>query len=98
MYIEDMDLCYRLRKKGLKVFVNPEARIKHLGQGSSNKAFAIIHIYMGLQIFYRQQRSILEYYIVKLLLLVKAVLALLIGVITLRKNLVTTYYKSLKTL
>jgi GT2 family glycosyltransferase len=98
MYIEDMDLCYRLRKKGLKVFVNPDARIKHLGQGSSNKAFAIIHIYMGLQIFYQQQRGILEYYTVKLLLLVKAVLALIVGLLTLRKNLISTYYKALKTL
>lgn len=98
MYIEDMDLCYRLRKKGLKVFMNPGARIKHLGQGSSNKAFAIIHIYMGLQIFYQQQRGILEYYTVKLLLLVKAVSALIIGLLTLRKNLVSTYYKALKTL
>ncbi len=98
MYIEDMDLCYRLRKNGLKVFVNPDARIKHLGQGSSNKAFAIIHIYMGLQIFYQQQRGILEYYTVKLLLLVKAVLALIVGLLTLRKNLISTYYKALKTL
>lgn len=98
MYIEDMDLCYRIKKKGLRVYVNPKARIKHLGQGSSNKAFAIIHIYKGLQIFYRQQRTILEYYIVKLLLLVKAVLALVVGLITFNKRLITTYYQALRTL
>lgn len=98
MYIEDMDFCYRIKKKGLKVYVNPHARIKHLGQGSSNKAFAIIHIYKGLQIFYRQQRTLLEYYIVKLLLLVKAVLALAAGLITMNKRLITTYFQALKTL
>lgn len=98
MYIEDMDLCYRIRHKGFKVMVNPHARIKHLGQGSSNKAFAIIHIYKGLQIFYRQQRSGLEYYVVKLLLLVKAVVALLIGLATMKRNLISTYYKALRTL
>lgn len=98
MYIEDMDLCYRIRKKGLKVYVNPKARIKHLGQGSSNKAFAIIQIYKGLQIFYRQQRTILEYYIVKLLLLIKAVLAFVVGLATFNKRLTMTYYQALKTL
>ena len=98
MYIEDMDLCYRVRKKGLKIFVNPQARIKHLGQGSSNKTFAIVHIYKGLQIFYRQQRTGLEYVVVKLLLLIKGLAALGIGLVTLNKRLISTYYQALKTL
>ncbi len=98
MYIEDMDLCYRVKKEGYEIYNTPFARVRHLGQGSTNKAFAIVHIFEGLQIFYKQQRSAFEYYAVKLLLFIKAVSALLIGVVTMNKYLVTTYRDALKTL
>ncbi|HVZ59061.1 MAG TPA: glycosyltransferase family 2 protein [Patescibacteria group bacterium] len=98
MYIEDMDLCYRVKKVGFAVYNTPHAKVEHLGQGSTNKTFAIVHIYEGLQIFYKQQRSILEYYIVKLLLFVKASIALLVGLLTFNKYLITTYFGALKTL
>lgn len=98
MYIEDMDLCYRVSKRGYKVYNTPFARVKHLGQGSTNKSFAIVHIFEGLQIFYRQQKSLVEYYLIKLILFIKAVLSLAIGVMTRNKYLVTTYKDALKTL
>lgn len=98
MYIEDMDLCYRVKKAGYKIYNTPFAKVEHLGQGSTNKTFAIVHIFEGLQIFYKQQRSAFEYYIVKLLLFIKAVSALLVGVVTRNKYLVTTYRDALKTL
>ena len=98
MYIEDMDLCYRIRKKGFSVYVNPHSRIKHLGQGSSNKTFAIVQIYKGLQIFYKQQRSRLAYYVLKLLLFIKAFVSLVVGLVTLNKYLIRTYSGALKTL
>jgi GT2 family glycosyltransferase len=98
MYIEDMDLCYRVKKAGYEIYNTPHAKVKHLGQGSTNKAFAIVHIFEGLQIFYKQQRSAFEYYVVKLLLFIKALSALIIGVVTMNKYLVTTYRDALKTL
>lgn len=98
MYIEDMDLCYRIKKSNYKIMFTPLVKIKHIGQASTNKTFAIVHIYEGLQIFYRQQRSSLEYYIVKLLLCIKAVSALLIGLVTGNKYLIHTYFSALKTL
>jgi GT2 family glycosyltransferase len=98
MYIEDMDLCYRIKKEGFEVYTTPYVKVKHLGQGSTNKAFAIVHIYEGLQIFYKQQRSAFEYYVVKLLLFIKAISALAIGMVTMNKYLITTYRDALKTL
>ena len=98
MYIEDMDLCYRIKKLGYRIVFTPLVKVKHIGQASTNKTFAIVHIYEGLQIFYRQQRSRMEYYIVKLLLLIKGVLALLVGIITGNKYLIHTYFSALKTL
>jgi len=98
MYIEDMDLCYRIKKIGYKIVFTPVVKVKHIGQASTNKTFAIVHIYEGLQIFYRQQRSGLEYYLVKLLLYIKALVAVLVGFFTGNKYLIDTYLAALKKL
>lgn len=37
MHLEDMDLCLRLRRRGWKILLAPEARITHFGMGSSLK-------------------------------------------------------------
>jgi GT2 family glycosyltransferase len=98
MYIEDMDLCFSVKKRGYEVWFTPDAVVGHVGQGSSNRTFAIVHIYKGLQIFYKQQQSRVEYYIVKVLLWLKAVAALVIGLITGKQQVVKTYLAALKTL
>lgn len=95
MYIEDMDLCYRVRKKGYLVFHTPEAVVKHLGQGSSNKSFAIINIFKGLRLFYKKHRSKLSYIILEFLLTIKSVLALTVGLLKGNQNLINTYRKTL---
>ncbi|MBI3341978.1 glycosyltransferase family 2 protein [Candidatus Curtissbacteria bacterium] len=54
MYGEDVDLCHRIKKAGLKIIMNPESKIVHIGQGSSGKISAnailgeyqtILHVY-----------------------------------------------------
>lgn len=35
MYFEDVDLCYRARKKGFKVLLNPDLEVMHLSGASS---------------------------------------------------------------
>ena len=40
MYAEDMDLCYRIHKSGLKIFHVPKAVVKHHGGGSSRTQFS----------------------------------------------------------
>ena len=98
MYIEDMELCYRVQKAGYGVLINPQVRVTHLGQGSSNKTFAILNIFKGLLYFYKKHKSKVEYKVVKLMLRSKAYGAILIGTVLKNQVLVSTYQQALKAL
>lgn len=95
MYIEDMELCFRARKFGYKTYYCPEAIIKHIGHGSSNRQFAIVHIYKGLLYHYKKHYSPLQYGVLKILLITKAVVAFFTGVVTSNPQLQDTYKKAL---
>ncbi len=95
MYIEDMDLCYRIRKKGYEVYHEPQAVVSHVGQGSSNKGFAVINIFKGLKIFYKKHKSSLSYTILILFLTMKAYMSILLGKLRGNSTLVETYQKAL---
>lgn len=90
MYIEDMELCYRLKKRGYKVYYDPKAAVDHVGQGSSNRTFAIIQIYKGLLYFYKKHKK-REYYLVKAMLYLKASMSLVVGYINNDNYLKSTY-------
>lgn len=96
MYTEDMELCYRVREAGYKVVYFPEMVIQHIGQGSSNREFAIVNIYKGLLYFYKKHKSYPEYLFVKSLLLFKAWFAILVGSLTQNAYLTTTYKKAIQ--
>ena len=57
MYFEDVELCYRARKKGFSVMINPQVSIKHLSGGSLDdpKLRQWSGEMIGLVKFYRQQ-------------------------------------------
>lgn len=95
MYTEDMELCYRVKKLGFKVYYVPSSTVRHEGQGSSDRSFAVIHIFKGIKYFYKKHRSLPEYMIVWGLLLIKAALAIIIGSMTGNKKLITTYKQAL---
>ncbi len=98
MYVEDMDICYRAKEMGKQVYFLPYAKICHKGQGSSNREFAIVNIYKGLQIFYDKHGSLLFSLYIKNLLSIKAALIIFIGAIIGKKELVSTYTKALKSI
>ncbi len=89
MYVEDMELCYRVKKSGYKVYFTPEVVISHVGQGSSNRSFAVINIYKGIIYFFKKQKYPIEYFTVKLIFCSKAITLYLLGII-----LNNSYYKS----
>lgn len=91
MYLEDMELCYRIKKMNYSVIHYPLFRVTHLGYGSSNRSFAILQIYKGLLYFYKKHRSLPEYYCVRLLLKIKAAIAVSIGILQKNDYLVSTY-------
>lgn len=95
MYLEDMELCYRIKNDGKRIVYFPKSTIQHIGQGSSNRSFAIVQIYKGLNYFYQKHKSYPEYLVLKLLLTVKALGALTFGVLSGNRELMRTYRKAL---
>lgn len=98
MYVEDMDICFRARKSGYKILFSPVVILKHKGQGSSNRTFAIVNIYKGLSIFYKLHGAFLQYIYVRLLLMVKAYLIIVMGMIMNKPRLSATYKEAVKAL
>lgn len=94
MYVEDMELCYRIMKKGMKIYFYPYTVLKHVGQGSSNKEFAILNIYKGLLYFCSKHHKN-YFFMVKLILRAKALLAVFIGTLINNDQLRRTYRKVL---
>jgi len=95
MYVEDIELCFRVKKKGLSVVYFPDTNVKHVGQGSSNRTFAIVNIYKGLLYFYKKHKSAFEYSILKCMLLTKSYLAIGVGLVKRNTYLVATYKQTL---
>lgn len=96
MYIEDMDLCYRAKQKGYTVVFDPHVKVLHVGQGSSNRAFAIKHIYKNLLYFYKKHKSSFEYFVIKTMLVGKAYILIAVGTVLFRKQLAKTYKEAVR--
>lgn len=58
LYVEEVDLCYRIRKKGLKTFYTPESQIIHHYQGGQERRKDKKSDYMrqGLVRFFKKHR------------------------------------------
>lgn len=54
MYMEDVDYCYRARKKGWKVFYTTKAKITHIGGASGGSENTIISELKNLKLFYKK--------------------------------------------
>ena len=95
MYIEDMELCFRVGKVGLLTYFYPDIKLFHESLGSSNRTFAIINIYKGILYFYAKHKSHLGYLIAKALLITKAEILMLVGFLTLNSDLTNRYKKAI---
>lgn len=96
MYVEDMDLCYRAQKLGYDTHFLSFASIRHAGQGSSGKEFAIVNIYKGLVHFHSKNKGLVNVSYVRRLLRAKATLIIFIGTLLGKYDLVSTYKKALQ--
>ena len=56
MYVEEMDYCFRAKKKGWQVFYTPASKIIHLGGQSGTSKMAILSEYRGLEYFYKKHK------------------------------------------
>lgn len=98
MYIEDMELCFRMKKKGYATLFYPYATIKHYGQGSSDRTYAVINILKGMMYFFKKHRSSYFYEFARTLLIGKAYIGLFIGNLSHNMYLIRTYRKALSIL
>ena len=98
MYTEDMELCFRAKQQGFQAYFFPDVTVLHTEHGSSNRTFAIIHIYEGLRYFYKKYKSPFEQNMLQLFLIIKAQLAITIGKFTKNTYLITTYEEALATI
>jgi GT2 family glycosyltransferase len=95
MYMEEIDLFYRAKKHGFKVFFYPEAKFIHLGsQSSAGRSFPILQVYQGLIYFYKKHFSRFSLFILIIMLKLKAMLGFLIGKIINNQYLTQTYAKA----
>ena len=73
MYVEEVDLCYRVIKLGYEVWYMPEWDITHLGGASSkNEEFSLVSEYQGLKKFYKKHFPAWQYPILRILLKIGA--------------------------
>ena len=56
MYTEEVDLCWRIKKKGWQVWYLPQWSIIHYGGASSTSEFALLSEYKGIKIFYGKHK------------------------------------------
>lgn len=91
MYTEDMELCYRASLLGYSTYFYPNINVIHADQGSTNRTFAIVNIYKSILYFYKKHKNVLEYLMLKFLLLVKACVLIFFGYLLNNLYLKTTY-------
>ncbi len=95
MYMDEIDFLYRAKKQGYRVFFYPEAKFIHLGSASSGgKTYPILQVYQGFIYFYRKHHSRLSFVFLKIMLQLKALIALTVGKLTGDQYLIKTYGKA----
>ncbi len=97
MYMEEIDLLFRAKKLGYRVFFYPQARFIHLGFASSGgKSQPVIQVFRGFLYFYKKHYGRVAIFLLKRMLQLKAGLGILIGRITKNTYLLTTYEEASK--
>jgi GT2 family glycosyltransferase len=98
MYMDEIDLLFRAKKRGYTVYFYPEPNVIHVGCGSSTdkRKGPILNIFKGLQFLYRKHHPSWQMPILRGMLTVKAVLGIIIGTVSGNRELKTTYEEALR--
>jgi GT2 family glycosyltransferase len=91
-----MDLSYRAKKHGFSTYFFVDVNIKHAGEGSSSRTFAVTNIYKNLLMFYKKQMGEPAYNVAYFCLFLKAVLVYTIGKLTRNLYFQNSYGEALK--
>lgn len=95
MYFEDTEYCYRAKKAGYQIMINPEVSIKHLSGGSLDdpKLRQWGGEYKGLVLFYNQYNGVLAGLFIKILVYISVFLRIIIYGLNGKLNYSNTYAK-----
>ena len=95
MYMEEIDLLYRAKKKGYSTYFCAEAKFIHLGSASSQgKTYPILQVYKGFLYFYQKHHSLVAVSLLKGMLQLKADISIWVGKLTQNRYLIETYGKA----
>lgn len=95
MYMDEVDLLYRSRLKGLHTYFYPDAKFIHIGFASSgSKSYPVIQVFRGLIYFYKKHYTKWAFFCLIIMLKLKAKVSLLIGKVTKNRYLIETYEKA----
>ena len=99
MYGEDVELCYRIKKAGFKIVMDPEAKIVHIGQGSSGKTprSAILGEYKTILHVYQKHQGKGSLQMARIFLKIGGLLRTLVFSLLGRKELSQIYAEAVKT-
>lgn len=78
MYGEDVEFCLRAKTQGIRVDYFNSPKLIHLGQASGSSRGAILGEYKGLKYIYQKHQPAWQYFCLRLLLKVGALLRLII--------------------
>ncbi len=98
MYMEEIELLRRAKKKGMTTWFYPDAQWVHIGSASSDKTYPIVQVYRGFTYLYGKHHSKLERSLVQYLLKIKAYAMIGLGRVIHRPKLTETYTKALETI
>jgi hypothetical protein len=96
MYTEEVDLCWRIKKKGWQIWFLPKWNITHLGGASSTAEFPILSEYKGVKLFYKKNKPTWQMPLVRLFLKGGAALRILLFGLIKGKGAAITYAKAFK--
>lgn len=91
MYVEDMELCFRARVAGILTYFTPDAALIHMGQGSSDRNFAVKNIFRGILYFQKKHGNTFSYHLTKSLFKSKVELLVIVGRLMNNRYLTETY-------
>jgi len=78
MYAEELELCYRIKKLGYKIYYTTVSKIIHIGGASSGSRNALLGEFKGLKYFYKKHKSHLEQFLLAILLKIGSLVRLVI--------------------
>lgn len=96
MYVEDTELCYRIKQLSYRIVSVPQAKIIHLQGKSSSKFFKLQMEYSGYLIFFRKHASWLKLKLYSFIEISFALLKLIWFTFTMKKGSVKDYFRLIK--